>query len=211
MPTLKRSEWLKKLHSARNKHEMAVVYDAWGRDYELETMIEGYTMPAIMTGLIGRYVFSREAPILDVGAGTGILGEMLSVLGYRNLTAIDFSQGMLDLCRQRGIYCDLRRMLLGEKLNFRDNTFTATVVMGVFGKGHAPPDAFDELTRITKRDGFILFSIRADEYETQGFKEKQDSLERNGQWQPVEMTEPFDSLPLAESEIMNLIFVYKVL
>jgi SAM-dependent methyltransferase len=210
MNTSSRSLWLEKLHKARSKKEMAEVYDAWGEGYEHEVMIRGYNMPAIMAGLFGRYVQSLDAPILDVGAGTGILGESLYILGYKNLVAIDFSRGMLEIARMRGFYRDLRQMVLGTDLDFADNTFEAIAVMGVFGKGHASPDALNELIRITRPHGHIIFSIRADEYLTAGFKEKQDALEREMKWQLREITEPFNSLPLGDSELVNRICVHRV-
>jgi len=202
---------LDKVHNARNKHELAEVYDAWGKDYEREVMDCGYNMPAIMAGFIARYVQHQNGPILDVGAGTGILGESLFLLGYKNLVAIDFSQGMLGVAHKKGVYRDLRQMVLGEHLDFSDKTFAAIAVMGVFGKGHASPDSFDELIRITHQGGHIIFSIRGDEYLTEGFKDKQDALERQRKWRLAEMTEPFNSLPLADSELMNRICVYTVL
>jgi hypothetical protein len=82
--------------------------------------------------------------------------------------------------------------------------------MGVFTQGHAPPESFDELIRITEPGGHIIFSVRDDVYLNRGFKEKQDILEKEGRWQLVEKTEPFQALPLGDSGIHNRIFVYKV-
>lgn len=211
MDDSKRTVCLDKLRKARTRWEMAEVYDAWGEDYEREVMNCGYNMPAIITGLFGRYVQPRDVPILDVGAGTGILGKTLSILGYENLIAIDFSHRMLEIARKRGVYRDLLPMMLGERLDFADHSFSAIAVMGVFGRNHAPASAFDELIRITRPRGHIIFSIRADEYFEDGFKEKQDVLEMEGKWQLIEMTEPFNSLPLADTELMNRIGVCRVL
>jgi len=202
---------MKRIHRARSRDEIARIYDEWGEDYERETMRLGYSMPAIVAGLFGRYVSSREGKILDVGAGTGILGEMLYLLGFRNLTAMDFSQAMLEVCRTRGVYDELCEAILGEKLGFPDATFDAVAVMGVYGKGHAPAHSLMELTRITRPCGHIIFSIRVDEYEAEGFKKLQGFLEEERVWTLVEVTEPFDSMPLDTSGIMNLIFVYRVL
>jgi SAM-dependent methyltransferase len=167
-------------------------------------------MPAIFAGLLGRYVRPQNGPILDVGAGTGILGASLFLLGYKNLVAIDFSEGMLEVARRKGVYRELRQMVLGEYLDFSNRSFAAVAVMGVFGAGHAPLESFDELVRITRRGGHIVFSIRADEYLNQGFKQKQDALEGDGKWRLVEITEAFNSLPLADTELMNHICVYRI-
>ena len=204
------SKWLQKVYSAQNNKELAEGYDAWAKDYDQDVLSFGYKIPAIMTGLIGRYVDINTGPILDAGVGTGILGETLALMGYKDLIGIDLSQGMLEVARKKGIHQDLRRMTLGGPLDFPDNSFATTVSMGVFTQGHAPPESFDELIRITRPDGYIIFSVRADVYLKQGFKEKQDSLEREEKWRLIEITEPFRALPLGDSEIYNRIFVYRV-
>ena len=208
--TSNRDKWLEKVRRARDRNELEQIYGAWGQDYEREVMSCGYNMPAIFAGLLGRYVRPQNGPILDVGAGTGILGASLFLLGYKNLVAIDFSEGMLEVARRKGVYRELRQMVLGEYLDFSDRSFVAVTVMGVFGAGHAPLESFDELVRITRRGGHIVFSIRADEYLNQGFKQKQDALEGDGKWRLVEITEAFNSLPLADTELMNHIFVYRI-
>ena len=100
--------------------------------------------------------------------------------------------------------------MLGEPLDFPDNSFAATIAAGVFTTGHAPADAFDELLRITRSGGFIIFTIRIEVYLNEGFKEKQEALEKEGKWQLVELTAPFQSLPLEEPEATLQVFVYRV-
>jgi predicted TPR repeat methyltransferase len=205
------AEWLEKVYNARDMEELAEGYDAWAEDYDTDLMSFGYKIPAVTSGFVGRYVQADGAPLLDAGAGTGIMGETLKLLGYTRLVAIDLSKGMLAQASKKEIYEALHRMTLGETLDFPDDTFAATIATGVFTAGHAPPHAFDELVRITRPGGHIIFSVRADTYLEQGFKEKQDALETDGSWRLAEMTEPFQSLPLGEPEVRNRTFVYEVL
>ena len=205
-----RSKWLQNVYAARNDEELAESYDAWAEDYDQDVLSFGYKIPAIMTGLIGRYIAPDSGKMLDAGAGTGILGEALVTLGNKNLVGIDLSQGMLEVAHIKGVYQSLHQMILGEHLDFPDNSFATTLSMGVFTQGHAPPESFDELIRITEPGGYIIFSVRDDVYLNQGFKEKQDILEKEGRWRLIEKTEPFQALPLGDSEIHNRIFVYRV-
>ena len=205
-----RSQWLDKVYLARNNTELAEGYDAWAQDYEQDVLSFGYKIPAIMSGLIGRYLPSGTDRILDAGAGTGILGENLAVMGYKDLVGIDLSAGMLEVARKKGVYRNLLQMTLGQKLDFADNTFAAAVSMGVFTEGHAPAESFDELIRITKSGGYVIFSVRNDVYSNQGFKEKQDVLEKEEKWQLLEKTDAFQALPRGDSKIFNRVFVYRV-
>ena len=161
-----------------------------------------------MAGFLCRYIKTNDGPILDAGAGTGIMGEVMALLGYKEIVAMDLSNGMLEIAEAKGVYRELHRMVMGEHLDFPDNRFAVSVAVGVISIGHAPPESFDELIRCTQVGGYIMFSVRAD---AQGFRERQDALEDNGKWKLIEETDPFISLPLGEPDIKHKIFVYKIL
>jgi predicted TPR repeat methyltransferase len=203
--------WLEKVYTARDMQELADGYDAWAEDYDNDLMSFGYKIPAVTSGFIGRYVPAGSQPLLDAGAGTGIMGETLSLLGFENIVAIDLSRGMLEQARKKNIYSELHQMTLGEPLEFSDNMFAATIATGVFTTGHAPANAFAELIRITRPGGHIIFSVRADAYLEMGYKDTLADLEQAGQWRLVEITAPFQSLPLGEPEVRNQTLVCQVI
>ncbi len=200
---------MRKVYEARSDAELAEGYDAWAAEYEGDVSSFGYKIPAVVTGMAGRYV-DRDGRLLDAGAGTGVLGEILHLLGYTDLTGIDLSEGMLEKAREKGVYGTLRRMTLGERLAFPDGAFDATLSSGVFTTGHAPPESLREIARITRSGGHVIFSVRETAYLEGGFEEEQKSLEREGKWRMVEATGAFLSLPLGEPEVSGRVFVYEV-
>lgn len=200
---------MRKVYDAGNSRELAEGYNAWARDYEGDVSSFGYKIPAIVAGLAGRHL-GRSDKLLDAGAGTGVMGEVLLLLGYTDLTGIDLSEGMLEKAREKGVYGTLRRMTLGERLDFPDSAFDATLSSGVFTTGHAPPESLREITRVTRSGGHVIFSVREEVYSEGGFEEEQESLERMGKWRIVEKTEAFRSLPLGEPEVYSRVFVYEV-
>jgi len=48
------------------------------------------------------------------------------------------------------------------------------------------------------------------EYLNQGFKKKQDALEKEGKWQLLEKTDAFQALPFGDTKLLNRVFVYRV-
>ena len=203
-------EWLKRVYSSRTIQELEERYDAWAQDYEHDVSNFGYKSPDVITRLIGRYVEKQDGPILDAGAGTGILGQRLASCGYNNLSGIDLSRAMLDVAQEKGVYRELQQMVLGDHLDFSDNHFSAVISMGVFTENHAPPESFDELIRITKPGGHIVFSVRSDTGINKVYQDKQDALLNEGKWELVEATNPFQCLPQATPGVLNQVFVYKV-
>ena len=158
-----------------------------------------------------RPLLFRDAKLLDAGAGTGLVGEHLVASGFRNLHAIDLSRGMLEVARHKDVYRDLRQMTLGERLAFAADTFDAVISVGVFTTGHAPAHAFDELARITKPGGFIVFSLRTELYDEGGFRETLADLEAAGRWCLAERSEPYQPLRKSEPEVVHRIWAYRVM
>ncbi|MGB3681285.1 MAG: methyltransferase domain-containing protein [Rubrobacteraceae bacterium] len=210
MGETERPDRLAGVYDARDSRQTAELYDEWAAEYERDVLGYGYTTPAIISGLLGRHVDAGEGSVLDAGAGTGMMGEILKPLGYTDLSGIDLSGNMLDLARKKDAYQKLRQMELGEPLDFPDDDFRAVVAAGVFTPGHAPPHSFDELLRVTNPGGHIIFSLRSDTATDEDFEEKQRKLEEDGRWRLVEVTEPYRQLPLADPNLKARCFVYRV-
>jgi SAM-dependent methyltransferase len=203
-----RSKRLQNVYSARDNRELASSYDEWAEDYEDDMLSLGYAIPAVAAGFVGRHV-PLGGTVLDAGAGTGMFGSILSVLGYEDLVGIDISERMLEKAGEKDAYHGLHRMVLGEPLGFDDGSFSAAVSVGVFTTNHAPPEALDELVRVVEPDGWVIFSVRDDVYRKEGFEEKQASLEKEGKWRRVTMSEAFQPFPAANTSHMVRLFVYK--
>jgi predicted TPR repeat methyltransferase len=202
-----RIQWI---YSSQNDQELEERYDQWAADYEADVEGDfGWISPQRTSETFARHV-PQEATILDAGAGTGLVGQCLYGLGYRNLTAMDLSQGMLEIARNKNVYQAFDQMAMGQRLDYSDDQFDATVVVGVFTEGHAKASSLDELVRVTKSGGHIVFSLKTDVYSEQGFKEKQDALESAGQWKLVEVTDTFQPLPKGEPEVLHQVWVYQV-
>jgi predicted TPR repeat methyltransferase len=205
---LERSNRLQNVYSARDNRELASSYDEWAEDYEDDMLSLGYALPAVAAGFVGRHV-PVGGTVLDAGAGTGMFGSILRVLGYEDLVGIDISERMLEKASEKDAYHGLHRMVLGEPLDFNDGSFSAAVSVGVFTTNHAPPEALDELVRVIAPDGWVIFSVRDDVYQKEGFKEKQASLEKEGKWRRVTMSEAFQPFPSGNTSHMVRLFVYK--
>jgi hypothetical protein len=74
---------------------------------------------------------------------------------------------------------------------------------------HAPPEALDELVRVVEPTGWVIFSIREDVYWNEGFEHKQASLEKEGRWRRVAMSEAFQPFPAGNTSHMIRLFVYQ--
>ncbi len=188
------------VYHAASRDELAKTYDQWAANYDADMQSIGYVHPAVMAGLVARHVKEADAAILDAGVGTGTIGSLLGILGYRNLTGLDMSQGMLDRAQARGVYAGLHIGVLGEALSFKTGQFDAIVSTGTFTTGHAPASAFDELTRVTKPGGFLIFTVGVPVWAGAGFEAKLSALCAAGLLRPLWKTEAYHPMPYSKTE-----------
>ena len=95
--------------------------------------------------------------ILEVGVGTG--GSLAYYPQGNELTAIDFSPGMLKRAREKAIGQQAAGRLLlmdVQDLGFKDNTFDTVVASLVFCTVPDPIRGFREIKRVVKPGGKVL-------------------------------------------------------
>jgi ubiquinone/menaquinone biosynthesis C-methylase UbiE len=212
MPTPDTDKWLERVFGASGVDELIRTYDQWAANYDADMVSIGYANPAVAAGLVGRHIPSLDNRILDAGVGTGIFGEVLAILGYRDLSGIDMSDGMLAKARERGVYRNLCNGILGQTLAYANDSFDTIVSLGVFVAGHATPAAFDELIRVTHSGGLMIFTVGIAAWNKGGFRERIESLEADRRLVRVAVTEPYRPMPLsaAEGTFFTRCFVCKV-
>ena len=94
-----------------------------------------------------------QLKILDAGAGTGMTGIELHKLGYTDIQALDISQEMLNIAKEKGVpYKRFVCTPLTEQSieEFETGEFDALISAGVLVKAHVRPAAFVEIIRMVK-------------------------------------------------------------
>lgn len=210
MSTERVSDALNQVYAARNEAELAAAYAAWSNGYDRETAALGYCLPFMIAAWVARYVPADAGPLLDAGCGTGLSGPYLAALGYRDIDGLDMSAEMLALARGRGVYRNLIEAALGGRLPIEDGAYAAVYSTGVFTKGHAPASSLDDLARIVRPGGPVIFTVRDSVLEAGGFRPKFAELERSGHWTKVEESPSFRAFAVAEPEVTVKAFVFRI-
>ena len=200
-----------KSYVASSLEEQRDAYDTWAKKYEPDLCAMGYRIPAAIASVFTRYVSLDTAPILDAGCGGGIQSEALDLLGYKNITGIDLSEGMLAVAQDKNIYSELCQMTLGGRLGFADETFAAIISAGTITPNHAPAESFVDLVRVAKPGAPIVFSLRDDPKQEPEYPAILETLENEGAWKKTFQSPSFHSMPYGEPDITHRIHVYHVL
>lgn len=200
---LKNIQWI---CSSENNIQLAERYDSLAEQWDETT--DGYITPIKTVEKIVQYI-KLNARVLDAGCGTGAVGELLTQQNYACIEGFDLSAGMLKKAQQKNCYAALSQQELGKPLQFSTDYFDAVILSGVFLKAHAPSSSFDELIRITKQNGYIIFTLRSELFHDGGdFKSKVSILEKENKWVLVE-SDDFCPAPKINIDARVKIFVYQ--
>ena len=102
------------IYTSSDNQELNERYNQWAKDYDYDlTQNQPSRGPELSVSFFASYV-TKEKRILDAAAGTGIVGKMLTEQGYKDLVAMDLSEGMLEEARRKNVYRELHRMVMGE-------------------------------------------------------------------------------------------------
>ena len=75
---MEKQDKLQWVYSSRDNQELAERYNQWAKEYDYDLLQEIRSSgPELSVEFFARYV-AKEAKILDAGAGTGIVGEILA-------------------------------------------------------------------------------------------------------------------------------------
>ncbi|NNK16937.1 MAG: class I SAM-dependent methyltransferase [Sulfitobacter sp.] len=153
------------------------LYADWANSYDDSFASDmDYRLPQLVS-LVLSEVFQGPGPVLDVGAGTGLVAQNMLMREMLKIDALDISSQMLAVAGSKGLYRNLIEGDLTAQLDIPDNTYGAIVSSGTFTHGHVGPDALDELLRIARSGATFVLSINAKHFEARGFATKFAALE----------------------------------
>lgn len=197
------------VYGATCADDVAHIYDDWAATYDAEMAKAGYRHPSICLALLARHLTRGAAPLLDAGAGTGLVGAWLGIIGYPHVEALDVSKGMLAVAAQKGDYRAFHNLALGGSLPFADDAFAGIVSAGVFTTGHVGAEALDELIRICRPGGVLVLTVKTALWDV-GFAARVHSLTAAGRITVAEQTDPYVSMPGEVGTVPSLAVVLRV-
>lgn len=134
-----------------------------------------YLLPAhVAAAFLGT---GSDGPVLDVGAGTGLLAERLRAMGFKGeIDGIDFSAEMLDRAAEKRLYSGLFRADVTLPLDL-PRRFGGIVSSGTFTAGHVGPEALPHLLAVALPGAQFALSVNRRVWTTAGFDR---AIERMG-------------------------------
>ncbi len=162
--------------SLRSPEEGLRLYRDWAATYDAGFAAGmDYLLPAHVAGAY--LAAGGQGPVLDVGAGTGLLAQALRDGGFAgDVDAADLSPEMLAVAAGKGIYRHLICADITQPLPPPAGRYQGIVSSGTFTHGHVGPEALAPLLSIAEPGALVALSINAGVYVQAGFDRALQSL-----------------------------------
>lgn len=162
-------------YALQTPEDSVKLYGDWAETYDASfATASGYQLPEAVAEAFARG--GGQGPVLDVGAGTGLVGMALHELGIGSIDGTDISSAMLAEAALKDCYENLFEGDMTGVLDVEDATYHGIVSAGTFTHGHVGPEAFDELLRVADKGALFVLSINAEHFEARGFTTKFEAL-----------------------------------
>ena len=102
-----------------------------------------------------------KVSVLDLGCGTGLVGKALWERGFRHITGLDISEGMLDQARELSVYENLKEMDLSDAEVFPQNLknmFEVCTCAGLVNHHHMNWNLFENMIMALKQGGLSVYT-----------------------------------------------------
>ena len=151
------------------------LYGDWAPDYDSGFAAEqDYQLHAHVARAFHRA--GGQGPVLDVGAGTGLCGEVLARLGVGPVDGIDISPEMLAMAQSKKVYRRLTVADLYAGVPGRRAAYAGIVSSGTFTNGHVGPEVLLDLLAVGRPDALVAMSVNAHHYAAKGFAAVFDAM-----------------------------------
>ncbi|MEM9474197.1 MAG: class I SAM-dependent methyltransferase [Pseudomonadota bacterium] len=138
---------LEQAYDINGPEDAKALYGNWAASYDTSFgEAWGYIAPREIAAIY-RAEGGVAEPVLDIGAGTGLVAEHLAGM---TVDAIDITPEMLAIAEGKGLY---RERIVGDltkPLGFGDAVYGGVISCGTFTHGHVGPECFPELFRVTQ-------------------------------------------------------------
>ncbi|MDH5751797.1 MAG: methyltransferase domain-containing protein [Deltaproteobacteria bacterium] len=160
---------------------------------------------------------ASELTVLDVGAGNGIMGEVLRDMGVRRIVGVDIlEEARMGALRDRpGVYSeyhagDLTALSPEMEEALCNRNFNCMTLVAALGFGDIPPEVFSAAFNYIRDGGWIAFNIKDEFLKTgheSGFSRLIRRMEQQGTMKLLVQARYVHRLSISGEELMYTVML----
>ncbi len=151
---------VRRARSISSVEQAAALYAEWASTYDADVFGElGFTGSGRIAELLVSVLPDPTLPVIDLGCGTGAVGQRLAQLGVTTVDGVDLSPEMLAVAANTGAYRGLTVADLHTLEAPPGSLYAASVSAGTFTTGHVGPEVVPRLLDLLRPDGIVAWVI----------------------------------------------------
>jgi len=138
-------------------------YDSWSSNYDEDLVVIGnYTGHIKCVEAFLKLRLDHSVQILDVAAGTGLLGAEVLKHGFEFIDALDSSIGMLNQAKKQDIYKNYIHATVDKigSIPVNNDTYDVILMANGLAPGQIYPSSLPELLRVLRPGGYLLWTMK---------------------------------------------------
>lgn len=173
--------FLDSVYAISDVRDTRQLYDRWAASYNREIKANGYVTPRRCATALAELAGDHDAPLLDIGCGTGISGMAMAAVGFSVIDGCDLSAAMLEkAARHDRLYRQLWQVDPDNPLDFAPEDYRYISAVGVIASGHAPAATIGAVLEKLPSNGLFVFSLNDHTLEDAAFEAEIDRLVAEG-------------------------------
>ena len=162
---------LARAYGLKTPEDAKGLYRDWAKTYDhhLENGLL-YLGPKKIAAMLAEGLEEKSARIIDIGCGTGLVGQYLVSHGFTHIDGLDFSPEMLAVARSKSIYRELIQADLEKPIDLAPGTYQGAISCGTFTHGHVGPGAIREIFKLLAENAWFACTIHGHLWHEAGFE-----------------------------------------
>ncbi len=178
-----KKEFFSSAYKISKQEDIDRLYTDWAETYDDELRVMGYRSPIRCASALAKFV-PLETPVLDFGCGTGLSGEALKNVGFKNIFGTEINNSMRAIAKKKTIYQDIYKTDVNNPFP-ESKHFYGICAVGVISSGAGPPSLLRQSLKCLKKDGFICFSYNDHTLNTQCYMDALKEVNELGELEEV--------------------------
>lgn len=175
-------------HKDTNKY-----YDNWAIDYDKNLHSWNYKTPLNSALILKSHLIKTPKKLLDLACGTGMFAEeILKFYPKISIDGIDISKKILLKAEEKKIYNKLYCYNFDKRFTTK-NKYDLISCIGAMTYTKDPKILLTNILKLTKKNGFFVFSHRTDLWEKQNYTKLLFDFKKK--WEIVKISRPLLYLP----------------
>ena len=177
-----------------NPSDKRQLFDDWAATYDKDLISDfGYVAHRLASEKLIELVPDRQARIIDIGCGTGLVGKYLADCGYQQIDGNDYSSQMLLKAEELAVYNSLKEHDITKPMAPVE-AYDASIAVGLFAFSVPAAEHLVNVVNCVKRGGPAIVTVNGKAWVERDWPKQLDHFQNDNPNIKIESVDNMDYL-----------------